>query len=455
MKKIILLIVFLLMASFASAIYMEGSAPSSEDGSAALLAADSKIMPPIPNPDGSIVGGNQYYSVNYDGEGEAAVLVKIEVQNIAQTNLTQLSLEIPGENLRIINIVQEHYAKESVCVEYEDVCSNYVNGVCHGYVRKCKRYYDQIVYPPKYYPIAYDKTSLSKSTLVTFQLPKEIPLQENAVILLYFKSESYAKKVLGAYKIDFETIKINADIQNVRVALNVDQDLVLEGKKAEVNYRDNFAMAEKSLAAPIAVGGQSDQLQQLSSFVTYTEGYVKSASGLDPLESFSVKGRYAKSWLGLHWIGSLLALLGLVAVGVGLYSLYVKKISRMAHGKIAAKTVGLGVASSVTILLMWFLTSFLVKMVAQSLDYQSASLFSVLIYLMSGLMMFLIFFGPAVYMGVKHGFMAGVWTIVATVVSMFIMMIIVLAFFLLFGQSPQYPGPIYRTFGGMAESAMM
>ncbi len=434
-KSILLMFALVMLASFVSALML-----------------DSRIMPPVPD-GGNIVGGNQYYSVNYDGEGEAAVLVKLEVQNIGKKNLTDLSFEIPGSNIRIINMVQEYYDKVPQCVEYEDICTKYSDGQCVEYARKCKRYYDQIIYPPKYYPIAYEKEQLSESTFLRFNMPKEIPLQENAVVLIYYKSKDYASNSLMAYNIHFETIKINADTQNVRVAINVDQDLVLEGKKAEVNYRDNFVMAEKSLAAPIAVGASSDSLQQLSSFVTYAEGYVKTASGLDPLESFSVRGRYARSWIALHWLGTVLALLGLVVFCMGLYSIYVKKISKLKHGSLIAKTVGLGIASSVSILLLWFLASFLVNLVRQSLDYQTANLFAVLLYLMTGLMMLLIFFGPALYMGVKHGLMAGIWTVVSTVAFMFVLIIVVLVFFLLFGTGQQYPGPIYKMMGCVAETA--
>lgn len=423
-----------------------------------IVFAQERLMSPTiivpPEPDGNnIVGGNQYYTVNYDGEGEAAVLVKLEIQNIDKKNLTELSLEIPGSNVRIISIVQEYYEKMQQCIDYEEVCTNFSEGKCQEYIRRCKRYYDQIVYPPKYYPIAYEKEALSESNLLRFNLPKEIGTQENAVVLIYYKSNKYAEKKFLAYKIDFETIKINADTQNVRVAINVDQDLVLEGKKAEVNYRDNFAMAEKSLSAPIA-GASSDSLQQLSNFVTYAEGYVKTASGLDPLESFSVKGRYAKSWVALHWFGTLVTLLALVVIGLGLYSLYVKKIAKLTHGRIIAKTIGLGIASSVSVLLLWFLTSFLVNLIRQSLDWQTANLFAVLLYLMTGLMMLLVFFGPPVYMGVKHGFMSGVWAVVATVAFMFLLLVVVLVFFLLFGTGQQYPIPIYKTFGGVAEAAI-
>lgn len=448
-KTIFLILALVLLANVASAIYLEGQAPPVGDVS--ILAADSRIMPPIP-PDGTnIMGGNQYYMINYDGEGEATVIAKIEIQNIDKKNLSSLTFELPGSNLRIINIVQEYYDKMQQCVNYEEVCTNFENGQCTEFTRKCRNYVDQIVYPPKYAPIAYEKETLSKSTVLSFNLPREVTTQENAVVLIYYKSKDYSEKELFGWKTSFETIKLNADTQNVRVAINVDNDLVLEGKRAAVNYRENLVMADKSFAAPVA-GAQSDSLQQLSSFVTWADGYVKTATGLDPLESFSVEASYAKSWLGLHWLGATISILGLLVFSLGLYALYVKKISRLKYGNMLAKISGLGIASAVSILLLWFLTSFLVNMVRQTLDWQTANLFAVLLYLMSGLMMLLIFFGPAVYMGVKHGLMAGVWTVVATVVMMFILMIIVLVFFLIFGNNQQYPGPIYRTMMGVAES---
>ena len=61
----------------------------------------------------------QYYTVNFDNEGEASVLARLNFHNIQIIPLDTIKLEIPGNNIRIINVVQEYYSYNNVCVRYD------------------------------------------------------------------------------------------------------------------------------------------------------------------------------------------------------------------------------------------------------------------------------------------------------------------------------------------------
>src|SRR3989338_9304945 len=76
-------------------------------------------------------GGNtfsqntQYYTVNFDNEGEASVFARLNFHNIESTPLNTIKLEIPGNNIRIINVVQEYYTYTDVCVKYDYIHNNF------------------------------------------------------------------------------------------------------------------------------------------------------------------------------------------------------------------------------------------------------------------------------------------------------------------------------------------
>ncbi|MFH1637844.1 MAG: hypothetical protein ABIB71_05450 [Candidatus Woesearchaeota archaeon] len=433
MKKIIAVIMFLVL----------------------MLPLASAIMPA---PDNRVIGANQYYSVVFDGEGEAAVALKLELQNIDEGNLSEIRIEIPGEQIRIINIVQEYNDVEKRCVDWEEVCTDYNDDEdkCEEYTRKCRRWYEEKIYPPKYYAVEYETERLSKSVVYSIALKKEVKTQESATLLLYYKCGDYAKKSLGAFEFDFETIKLQHDSNNIRVAVDVTPELVLKGGEAEVDYRKNLFGAAEAMAAPMDEGVRSESLQQFSNMITWASGYVKTTSGLDPGESFHVKGDYAKSWLGLHWIGVISTVVVVALIILGLALLYVKKIRKMRKGKNAVTYAGLGVASSGIILALGFIARFLVQMAEQTVDWQTRSLVTILVYLITGLMMMVVFFGPAVYIGAKKGLMAGVWTIASTVCCLFIMVIIVVVLLILFkagNASPVYRGVMEASADMAVESA--
>src|SRR4030042_7183961 len=82
-----------------------------------IASANTPITPN--GTDFTKAGQDHYYTVVFDGEGEAAVLAKIKLTNKGKDDISSFSFDIPATSLRIINSVQEVYEQEEYCVQYK------------------------------------------------------------------------------------------------------------------------------------------------------------------------------------------------------------------------------------------------------------------------------------------------------------------------------------------------
>src|SRR3989338_7731021 len=114
--------------------------------------AQEAIRMPTPI-DGAGLGQNQFYSVVFDGEGDAIVAAKLKIQNIGKESLKELDIEIPGKNVRLVNIMQEVIRFQKICGAYDPKGN-------------CSYYYNQQIWPPEYYSIEKNTEKLSKSVKV-------------------------------------------------------------------------------------------------------------------------------------------------------------------------------------------------------------------------------------------------------------------------------------------------
>lgn len=377
----------------------------------------------------------QFYAVSFDEEGEATVLAKLVLTNYQKDDLKNVKLEIPGENIRLINIVQEWYGTREECVKYD------TNGSCLEY----QEYPD---YQPRYSVIEPKVSELSKSIALDVKLPQPVESQDQAVILVYYKAEGLVEQSGNTYDFDFETIKVPFDLQNTRVAVTVSGDLFLDGGDSSTNYRDNSVLtsADAGAAAPEAM--KSAALQDISNRVQWASGYVKTAEGLDPLESFHVEGKYAKSWFDLNKgkvFGSIaiaLILLALLIVGIW-------KLTSMPMGGNLLSMVLTSVGSAVILVLLMALSWFLIPKFGQYLGYQYNQLFVLFYVLLAFLLGVFVLVGPGVYFGSKYGIGKGLAIIGMTLFFTILLALILALVFGMIFQSVivQPPQPYY---GGVA-----
>jgi hypothetical protein len=380
------------------------------------------IMPDMPYPT-EVFGHNHYYSVVFDEEGDAAVAAKLQIQNTGKEPLDKVVIEIPGDSVRIINALQEVRQRQKQCYRWHDVCiEDEEKYGCVKYERECQHWDWRYVNQPRFHTIDRTKEQLSKSVKFTLQLRENISEQETANIILYYKVQGYVDESLGKHNFDFETIKLGSDINNIRVAVNVQEGLYLKGGEAEIDYKQSFGAMDK-MAAPAAEGVESQELQQFSNQITWARGYVKEASGLDPWESFHVKGEYAKSKASLHKLGIISGIIASMLVVVGLILAFVKLVKAKRNRPLSVALTGF--LSAAGILATWFGAYYLLKVIDRVVGYRYDDVLSLLIVLLAAIIILAVLIAPAVYNGLKFGAMNGFLTLAATIVFLVVLAIAV------------------------------
>lgn len=406
------------------------------------------IMPPY---EGRIFGQNHYYQVVFDGEGEAAVAAKLTLQNTTKEETSSTIVEIPGNNIRMIRAVQEVYEKEKECRNWEQICMEEEEGRCVRYERKCQEWYWRTrLYNPTYYTLEPEKEVLSNSIKYTFELESALKEQEQTALLLYYKVPEQAQKKRGIFYFTFETAKVPYDLDKVRVAVAVQEGFYLKGGEAKTEYKSNFQALEE--AAPAMRGVESQSLSRFSSQIEYAKGYVKQTQGLDPWESFTVKGQYAESWFMLYkgkiisWIIGIIVFFVLLGLGI---RWWIKKKGarireegtspRMVEGWLPLKILGVAFGSVIAILIILLAGAFVLSNMSSWIGYHYSGFLALFVIIIEGIIVLALFFGPPIYMGVKYGLSIGVWTVL---VSIGIMILLLILTFILLGASQLRPGPI-------------
>lgn len=414
-------------------------------------AAETSVLLP---PEEEVFGQNQYYSVVFDGEGEAAVAAKLVLQNNSKEEISSTIIEVPGTNIRMIRAVQEVYEKEKVCRYWDQVCVEEGSQGCLKYERKCTDWDWRIRrWQPKYYTLEPKAEELSNSVKYTFDLQAPLQEQDESSLLLYYKAPGYAQKSRGVFNFVFETIKAPYDVNQLRVAVNVQEGLYLKGGKAKTQYRPNYSVAFKEMA-PQAAGVESEAMRGFSQQIAYVSGYVKTTSGLDPWESFKVEGKYAESRFALYQ-GAIIAwsLGGLIFFGgLGLLVWFLIRRSRkkLQEGAIGSrehllplKIIAAGFGSAVGIILAVYLGLSLGHLIMGGLSYQYASFVGLLLVLVTAVLVLAFLLGPPIYFGLKYGAGRGFWVMAVTIVSLVILAALMILFLGLFqGQQNQPGGPI-------------
>ncbi len=410
-----------------------------------------------------------YYAVTYDGEGDAIVSAKLTIKNTQEIDLTQLALEIPGENIMVYDVMVEHYRKICARYDYIEVCDDYYDtGECKHYTseKQCTYFtHSGTVYDRVARENLRDER-LSDRSILYITLPEAVESDDTITVLISYKlSRQASKSLFGSYNFKFQTLIDNkaSMIENIRVAVNVEPDLKLKGTGSQVNYRDNAfemlggmqkAVADSSLA-------EADY-QRYASTITTVNGYVKTATFLDPGESFQVNGKYAKSSFGLNYWSWLMTILVLVAIFL-IVSALVKKAQRKRKLKIVVesskpfaakahkkeqvkgdfnwKSVIVGGVSAVVMIFSWFLIAFLVEVIDDALHYRFEGIIMPLIIMIAAIWMLFVLIAPALYMGIKYGWKNGLITVASFIGSLIVLGVLIVIILALFRVS--YPPPIY------------
>ncbi len=415
---------------------LESNAGTQETIESKMAIGKSLIMRPIPGPDVGTFGQNHYYAVTFDEEGEAAIAARFEFQNTKKDPLETLTLEIPGTPVRMINAFQEVQDKKQRCgswtVPVPFAYDTAAEDVPKEYYDKCMNWYDY--YETKYYGVDVKENKLSKSSEYTFTFKKPVTEQNTGALVIYYKAQGYSTKSLGTFNFDFETAKLNQDINSVRVAVTVLEGLSMKGVEGNVEYRSS-GMEMKVLAASYMAedGIVSSDLQNFAQQIKWANGLVKTAQGLDPLESFHVTGTYARSKLALYskplFISGLVIVLVLIGIIFGVKRIFAAPSPAKTKSTKAAAVIT-GLVCALLMFGIWVVSFLLTKFMVQTVDYQMQSIVILIVGVLAVVLSIALFVIPPLLVGWKFGMIEGViafGTMLGMLLLLAIIAVIVLA----------------------------
>ncbi|MBU1131772.1 hypothetical protein KKC32_00780 [Patescibacteria group bacterium] len=390
-----------------------------------------------------LFGQNHYYTVIFRGNGEAITYAKIAITNSDEKPLTEFLFEIPKVSPEEMVIYQMKLPQECVNYDYTDPA------------RPCLEYRDPDYAQQYYYAgngngkTEYQKIQYTKSgNLYRLILPTPVESYKSTAIIIAYAAKGYVSESLGLYKFNFETIKVPSRIQQIRVAVDVDSDLLLKGKRASVNYN---ATGLQSSELSASVGISDRNLDNVVGMIGSYAPFVKDAKNLAPNESYLVKGQYSTSWFRLYLSSILLVIFGIAAIFVGVY--FLSKFLKRRGGKNEQPTIGTGQQivsrnqqSSISILNLTnasvsFLSAILVVGLTYLFSFVSESnlfrafnpdlIFGIVAIITIILLYALVIFGPAIIVAIKHGWKS----LISILIAEFLWFVMFLAIYFALFQS--------------------
>ena len=388
-----------------------------------------------------LFGQNHFYTVIFRGNGEAITYAKIAITNSDEKPLAEFSFEIPKVSPSEIVMYQMKLPQECVRYNYDDPA------------RPCLEYRDPDYAKEYYYygysngQAEYQKIQYTKSgNLYRLTLPIQVEPYKSTAIIVGYAAKGYVTESFGLYKFNFETLKVPSRIQKIRVAIDVDSDLLLKGKRSSVNY-NTTGLDMGKLAAP-----QSMSSRDLDKVVGSIGSYgplVKEAKNLAPNESFIVKGQYARSWVRLHLSSIFLTVLIVAAIFAGIYFLtkFLKRrggqngqfrseanqqtTTQMPQSSIGAFNLTNIFVSLLSVLFVIGLTYLLKFLFESDLFYSmnADAVFVVVGFITIILLYVLVIFGPAVIVAIKHGWKSLVSILIAEFLWFLVSLVIYLVLF--------------------------
>jgi len=375
---------------------------------------------------------NQYYTVVFDGEGEAAVVVRLDLTNNSQSVLSNMVLEIPGKSLRIINAVQE-YTENRTYYPTTDPSSG-------------AREIDPAIYPNYnyggHYSLKPEQSTTQSGFRVSLKLVDSLKQQESTSLLVYYKVSGYVTNLLGVRNFDFQTIKTDFDVDTVRVAVNAQEPFKIKGAKASTNYLPSFSPLESGKTYS---GTADSSLSEFSGRIVSESGFVKQTQGLDPGENFIVKGSYSESVFLLYLVDLVKWLLIAGSVALIAYLVYrwwykkhrLENKFNQIHPLV--KVVGVSTASTILLGVVFFLSVWLIERYG-SLG-GNYDLIPFLVLLLLFIFVVILVFGPALYFGIRYGIRYGLFAI-GTSIGLLIIALIFTFVLIAASSSPIYPEPL-------------
>lgn len=416
------------------------------------------IAPIPPDTSNSLLFGQKHsYSVVFRGNGEAITYAKLVIPNREEQALSEFSFEIPKINPSEIIMYQMKLPKECIRYNYTDP-----NNPCVEY--RDPDYGQDYYYYGSGQTAEYTKIKYTQSgNIYNLTLPSSVEPSKSTAIIISYAAKGYVDNIFGLYKFNFETIKVNSIIQSVRVAVDVDSDLLLKGKRSSVNYNeDTGSMPMAKLGDSSAVS--SRELDRVVSNIGVSGALIKESNSLAPNESFNVRGEYANNWFRLYLNEIIIAVLIIIVIIVLIYliSKYISskpkkgtdaniKTQDNANNIVNKNSINLlnltNVLVSLGTVILLIIVSIIIRLLSKYNSWQYIlydPTFSSLISVITTLLYALILIAPAIMVGLRKG-----WgNILSVIILQFIWFVIILVLYLLLFQSGMsevipMPRPLY------------
>jgi hypothetical protein len=380
-------------------------------------------LPRLPEGNTSLLGQSHAYSVTFRGNGEAVILMRATFTNASDQPITELSFRIP--NIIPKDLLTYQVSEGQTCLRYSPLLPGQETATA-----PCLQYDESQMrgYPGN---MTFQKTeSTFEGDTVTIPLLAPVQPDRTGNILLSYRAFGYAKKnVFGVYRYAFETLKVNDAIQNLTVGISVDSELVLSGAKGKTNYRffeetQSLAASSVGKTAPLVNARYGDLFSMIGQ-----GGIVKNTTNLAPLESYTVRGKYAVN-AGILYAGeiglTILIILTFIAFLIFLIKKGVRRFSskQNAFGAPMKKNQGTkvlyvfvaGFVSSVLIIGYTILLTYFLRTVLPTFPSDVEGLIGILSLLVSLGVYTLCIIGPPLYFGITVDAITGLGAFGATIV---------------------------------------
>jgi|GEM_PF-2228440 len=393
-----------------------------EESSDLILPQDNFLLP--------VFGEDHAYTVNYRGNGEAAVNMRVAFSNFGDSPLETVHLQ--GNENAPTDIAVFQIIKEKVCIEY-DYSSKYNP---NSGAQNCLKYGD-----PNYYEYWGNNNKYLRADVqvdgknIVITLPEHILPGKSGSYVLFMRLPSATKKVFGgAYEYRFETLKVNSPIRSVAIGFLTDSEMIFKGAESQVYYHQGVpaSMMESVIVSKRSTFESADfdnYVSQIGQGQLY-----KNTSDLAPNDSYTVSGLYGKSAVNLY-LKEALSILGTI---IGFFLLVIGVIfilgkrrkgsntpkAPFSHTKLIILALSASFVSGLaiggyTILLVW-----LTKMI-ESMYFGYNLILILVISIFSFGVYSLLIFGPTIFFWIKRGFKWGLLVFGVTVIWIVIMIAII------------------------------
>lgn len=400
-------------------------------------SCEAMILPPDnPSNPQAFYGQDHAYTVTFRGNGEAVVSLRVAFTNTNDSKLSNLTFRVPRVDPK--DIVSYQVYREPNCIRFQDIPYNPNVIPVPNKLPTCLEYDEPNYYDIYWYgKISYKKADISYSgDTISITLPKSVEPMKSGSILLYYRALGYTKRAtFGSYDYIFETLKTEDQIRNLQVGITTDSDLYLKNTDSKVQYRfDPKFSAAQGMMNESKVAMANPQFDQYYQQIGQGS-IVKTATYLQPLDSFSVKGAFADSLIKLY-LGKIITVIAVVLIFVVLLGYGISRIIKHFKKSDTSKTndvsqnttsnthskTGLNV---LLMILLSFISSIFVAgytvfvfLFGNSMSSWYYSEFNSLIVLFLIILSFGIYpvllLGPSVFMGIKKGLWWGVGTFCLT-----------------------------------------